>query len=35
VANARLIVGHVGGDDEHGKVNQAIIGQTFRLGYIK
>jgi hypothetical protein len=26
-----LVVGHVGGDDEYGKVNQTIVGQTFRL----
>jgi hypothetical protein len=24
-------VGHVGGDDEYGKVDQTIVGQTFRL----
>lgn len=26
-----LVVGHVGGDDEYGKVNQTIVQQTFRL----
>ena len=26
-----LVVGHVGGDDEYGKVNQTIVAQTFRL----
>ena len=26
-----LVVGHVGGDDEYGKVDQSIVQQTFRL----
>lgn len=26
-----LVVGHIGGDDEYGKVDQTIVGQTFRL----
>lgn len=26
-----LVVGHVGGDDEYGKVDQTIVGLTFRL----
>ena len=26
-----LVVGHVGGDDEYGKVDQTIVQQTFRL----
>ncbi len=26
-----LVVGHVGGDDEYGKVDQTIVTQTFRL----
>jgi hypothetical protein len=26
-----LVVGHVGGDDEYGKVNQTIVGFTFKL----
>jgi hypothetical protein len=30
-----LIVGHVGGDDVYGKVDQSIIQQTFRLSVEK
>jgi len=30
-----LVIGHIGGDDEYGKVNQTIFGRVFRLGYIK
>jgi hypothetical protein len=29
-----LIVGHIGGDDEYGKVDQTIVGQTLRLEVI-
>lgn len=28
-----LVVGHVGGDDEYGKVDQTIVAQTFRLEF--